>query len=116
MFKLFSFFAVVFLAACYGISHFIGEDGFIGSIITEYPVTFLSIYFIAVSHLTITAMSLSFHRYHTHKGVVINKWVDMPMQIWLWMVTSLSKVDWVSVHIWHHAHSDQEKDPHSPLK
>jgi stearoyl-CoA desaturase (Delta-9 desaturase) len=116
MFKLLTFFAVAFVAACYGISNYIGANGFIGDLTAEHPVIFLTIYFVAVSHLTITAMSLSFHRYHTHKGVVINKWVDMPMQIWLWMVTSLSKVDWVSVHIWHHAHSDQEKDPHSPLK
>lgn len=61
-------------------------------------------------------MSLSFHRYHTHKGVIINKWIDIPMQVWLWLVTSMSKVDWVAVHIWHHAHSDQEKDPHSPVQ
>ena len=61
-------------------------------------------------------MSLSFHRFHTHKGVILNKWVDMPMQVWLWMITSLNKVEWVSVHIYHHAHSDQEKDPHSPIQ
>jgi stearoyl-CoA desaturase (delta-9 desaturase) len=109
------------LAVAYGIVFFLitqtlGINGFFGGLVSEHPLIFLSIYIVAISHITITAMSLSFHRYHTHKGVVINKWIDMPMQVWLWMVTSLSKVDWVSVHIWHHAHSDQEKDPHSPLR
>lgn len=59
-------------------------------------------------------MSLSFHRYHTHKGVTFNKAVDTAMQTWLWLVTSMSKLDWVSVHMYHHIHSDDVKDPHSP--
>ena len=61
-------------------------------------------------------MSLSFHRFHTHKGVEFNPYFDMVMQVWLWLVTSMSKPDWVSVHIYHHAHSDTEKDPHSPVQ
>ena len=28
----------------------------------------------------------------------------------------MSKLDWVSVHLYHHLHSDDEKDPHSPVK
>jgi fatty-acid desaturase len=88
---------------------------FFGDSLATHPFIYLSLYALTISHITITAMSLSFHRYHTHKGVIINCWIDIPMQIWLWMVTSLSKVEWVSVHIWHHAHSDQERDPHSPL-
>jgi stearoyl-CoA desaturase (delta-9 desaturase) len=115
MLKLFSFFALAYSAIYFSITHTLGINGFFGDVIAAHPVTFLSIYICALAHITITAMSLSFHRYHTHKGVVISKWIDMPMQVWLWMVTSLSKVDWVSVHIYHHAHSDQEKDPHSPL-
>jgi len=32
------------------------------------------------------------------------------------MVGGMSKLDWVSVHIYHHAHSDKVKDPHSPVQ
>lgn len=113
--KLVSFFALAYAAAYFLITNTIGVNGVLGDFLAQHPVSFLTIWMAAIAHITITAMSLSFHRYHTHKGVIINKWIDMPMQVWLWMVTSLSKVDWVSVHIWHHAHSDQEKDPHSPL-
>ena len=61
-------------------------------------------------------MSLSFHRYHTHKGVVLNRVVDVPMQLILWLITGMNKSDWVSVHLYHHANSDKEKDPHSPVQ
>lgn len=60
-------------------------------------------------------MSLSFHRYHTHQGVILGKGVDTLMQLWLWFITSMSKFDWVSIHRYHHQHSDTEKDPHSPV-
>lgn len=116
MTKLLSVFGLTFAALYLLLSHTLGLNGFFGNFIEAQPVIALSIYAVAIAHITITAMSLSFHRYHTHKGVIINKWIDMPMQVWLWMVTSMSKVDWVSVHIFHHAHSDREKDPHSPLR
>lgn len=116
MFKLFSSFALMYGVMYLAVTNTVGMDGLFGGFIAEHPVMYLTLYFLMISHITITAMSLSFHRYHTHKGVVINKWLDIPMQVWLWMVTSMSKVDWVSVHIFHHAHSDQEKDPHSPLQ
>src|SRR6476620_4965395 len=101
MVKLFSFFAVAYAAIFFAIKHTLGMNGLFGDVLAAHPVIFLSILICAMAHITITAMSLSFHRYHTHKGVIINKWIDMPMQVWLWMVTSLSKVDWVSVHIYH---------------
>ncbi|HXH76322.1 MAG TPA: fatty acid desaturase [Bacteriovoracaceae bacterium] len=116
MLKLLSFFAASYAIVWYLTSQYIGPQGIAGDFLAEHPYIILSIYLCMIGHVTITAMSLSFHRYHTHKGVVINKWIDMPMQIWLWMITSMSKVDWVAVHIYHHAHSDQKKDPHSPLQ
>ncbi len=115
MVKLLSFFALLYTCLFFIVKNSIGINGFFGDSLATHPFIYLSLYALAISHITITAMSLSFHRYHTHKGVFINCWIDIPMQIWLWMVTSLSKVEWVSVHIWHHAHSDQERDPHSPL-
>lgn len=104
-----------YAAAAYFLHTTMGDLGLIGSVISNHPVIFLSLYTVLMTHVTITCMSLSFHRYHTHKGVVLSKFIDQPMQVWLWLVTTMSKVDWVSVHIYHHAHSDTEKDPHSPV-
>lgn len=115
MLKLFSLFTVALgiMVASYSAN---GANGIFGDFVAAHPVLFVIIYGCAIAHITITAMSLSYHRFHTHKGVILNKWVDMPMQVWLWLVTSLNKVDWVAVHIFHHAHSDLEKDPHSPVQ
>ena len=90
--------------------------GLLGSVIENHPWIFLTLYTIIVSHLSISAMSLSFHRYHTHKGVILHPVVDYSMQIWLWLVTSLNRLDWAAVHLYHHTHSDQAKDPHSPVQ
>jgi len=113
--KLFSLFTAAFFVIFFSVSQ-TGINGFLGEYVAAHPYLFVFIYGCAIAHITITAMSLSYHRYHTHKGVVLNKWVDMPMQVWLWMITSLNKVDWVAVHLFHHAHSDQPKDPHSPVQ
>lgn len=110
------FFIASYFAAAWAIPKFIGADGLIGAWFTNYPWLWFVVYTVVVSHLTITCMSLSFHRSHTHKGVVFNLYLDMLMQVWLWCVTSMSKPDWVSVHVYHHAHSDTEKDPHSPVQ
>ena len=116
MLKMVVFFVLSYVGLWFGLEHTIGIHGVLGQFVAQHPFIIIGIYGLCIAHVTITAMSLSFHRYHTHKGVVINRWVDMPMQVWLWMITSMSKVDWVSVHIFHHAHSDKEKDPHSPLQ
>lgn len=105
-----------YIAALILIPKLIGTNGIWESAFLESSTLKVILYVVAMSHVTITFMSLSFHRYHTHRGIVINKSLDTFMQVWLWLVTSMSKMDWVSVHIYHHAHSDQEKDPHSPVK
>lgn len=113
---LLAFFVFLYFAAATGISHFFGETSFLGSFWQTHTTIKIIIYVCIMTHLTITCMSLSFHRSHTHKGVTFNKQLDYLMQTWLWLVTSMSKLDWVSVHMYHHAHSDQEKDPHSPTQ
>jgi hypothetical protein len=122
---IFMFFSILRLLSLYfitifSVNYWIGSDGLWTSIFSEPIFTNgawwkLTLYTVVMAHLTITAMSLSFHRYHTHKGVILNSTLDTFMQVWLWFVTSMSKLDWVSVHIYHHAYSDKEKDPHSPI-
>lgn len=111
------FFLVATAASVLSLSYLaLGPNGLIGDILTEHRFLKLLAYFVIMGHITITCMSLSFHRYHTHKGVVLNKYIDMFMQSWLWLICGMSKQDWVSVHQYHHAHSDTEKDPHSPVQ
>jgi stearoyl-CoA desaturase (delta-9 desaturase) len=37
------------------------------------------------------------------------------MRFWLWLTTSMVTKEWVAVHRKHHAFSDKEGDPHTPL-
>ena len=108
-----------FIASYFGFTNLVDSqivsEGFIGAFFNGHPWIWFMVYVVVVSHLTITAMSLCFHRQHTHKGVEFHPALDMLMQLWLWCVTSMSKPDWVSVHTYHHAFSDTEKDPHSPV-
>lgn len=112
------FLILSYCALIFSVQILFGSHGLAGDFFTSYdnPLLFLFIYFCIFSHITITAMSLSFHRYHTHKGIIINPVIDHIFQLVLWLFTSMSKKDWVSVHIYHHAHSDKPKDPHSPVQ
>ncbi len=101
--------------AFYALPHSVlGENGFFGDFFENHTILKFGAIWVLMAHLTIVAMSLDFHRAHTHQAIKLNKFVDYAMQTWLWAISSMSKLDWVSVHIYHHAQSDTEKDPHSP--
>ncbi|MCM0605779.1 MAG: fatty acid desaturase [Xanthomonadaceae bacterium] len=93
----------------------IGSTGAFPNALANHVLIKTTVYFVLVAHVTIVSMSLCFHRMHTHKGVVLHPIVDYSMQFWLWISTSMSKRDWVSVHAYHHATSDTDLDPHSPV-
>lgn len=105
---------VALLMSFWAIPIGIGPRGLWGSWFETHTILKMGIVWILTAHLTITAMSLAFHRSHTHQAVKLNPVIDALMQIFLWTTTSMSKLDWVSVHIYHHAHSDTPNDPHSP--
>jgi len=92
----------------------IGQNGIAGNWFETHTWLKMGLIFIGMSHLTISAMSIAFHRVHTHQALKLHPIVDMTMQTFLWAVTSMSKLDWVSVHVYHHTYSDTEKDAHSP--
>lgn len=108
--------AAAWLAGVFLIPVLLGPQGLWGSFFEQSPVWRLLAVWVLLAHLTIVAMSLSFHRSHTHQAVRFHPVVDGLMQTWLWALTSMSKLDWVSVHIYHHAHSDTPLDPHSPAQ
>jgi stearoyl-CoA desaturase (delta-9 desaturase) len=99
-----------------GITHFLGAQGLFGEWLQEHTLLKIGVFWIGMAHLTITCMSIAFHRAHTHQSVKLHPWVDHSMQTFLWFVTSMSKLDWVSVHVYHHTYSDTPKDPHSPAQ
>lgn len=91
---------------------------FVGSIVglffVDYTiiniVTMLSSFYI----LNILGIWMTLHRYYSHKSFKLN-----PAFKWIFSTIALlagrgSILGWVYLHRLHHAHSDQEQDPHSP--
>ena len=85
-----------------------------GSLATHWWVPVL--YIIVVGHITNLCVTLYLHRSATHEGVKFHPVVEHFMRFWLWMTTGIVTVEWVAVHRKHHAFSDREGDPHSPVE
>jgi stearoyl-CoA desaturase (delta-9 desaturase) len=55
------------------------------------------------------------HRTVAHKSVTMAPGVKAVCRVLLWVTTGVKPREWAAVHRSHHAHTDIEGDPHSPL-
>ncbi len=60
-------------------------------------------------------INLCFHRLLTHRGLVCPKWLEYSLAILGVCCMQDTPAHWVAIHRLHHAHSDEQEDPHSPL-
>lgn len=74
------------------------------------------LYIVVLGHITNLCVTLYLHRSATHEGVKFHPVVEGFMRTWLWLTTGIVTVEWVAVHRKHHAFSDREGDPHSPVE
>jgi stearoyl-CoA desaturase (delta-9 desaturase) len=73
------------------------------------------IYTLIVTHITIVSVTLFLHRGQAHKGIEFHPILGHFMRCWLWLTTGMVTKQWVAIHRKHHAFSDKDGDPHSPL-
>jgi stearoyl-CoA desaturase (delta-9 desaturase) len=73
----------------------------------------LMLIFYVLSGLGIT---VGFHRMLTHKSFETSRPVKAILMIMGCLALEGDPMTWASTHIQHHAHSDEEDDPHSPLQ
>jgi stearoyl-CoA desaturase (delta-9 desaturase) len=59
-------------------------------------------------------VTLGFHRLLTHRSFATHRWVEYALAIAGSMAVQGPVMQWVADHRKHHAHTDQEGDPHSP--
>lgn len=59
--------------------------------------------------------SIYLHRSLTHTSLTLHPAVAWMFRFTLWITTGMSRREWTGVHRKHHAHTDRESDPHSPL-
>jgi len=68
-----------------------------------------------VLQIAVFSTTIYLHRTATHKALVLHPAVAWMFKLALWLTTGLSTKEWVAVHRKHHAFTDEEGDPHSPL-
>ena len=61
-------------------------------------------------------ITVGFHRMLTHKSFETTPWNKAMWLIFGSLALEGDPITWASTHIQHHAHSDDEDDPHSPLE
>ncbi len=71
-------------------------------------------YTLAVTHITIAAVTIYLHRHQAHRALDLHPLVSHFFRFWLWMTTGMRTIDWVAVHRKHHAECETANDPHSP--
>src|SRR6202008_1755765 len=59
-------------------------------------------------------VTVGFHRLLTHRAFQTYPWVERALAVLGSLSVQGSVIDWVADHRKHHAHTDQEGDPHSP--
>jgi stearoyl-CoA desaturase (delta-9 desaturase) len=55
------------------------------------------------------------HRGLTHRALQANGGLTAALRVATWVLTGIRPRQWVAVHRKHHAHTDVEGDPHSPI-
>ncbi|HEX2274414.1 MAG TPA: fatty acid desaturase [Acidimicrobiales bacterium] len=68
-----------------------------------------------VTQLALFATTIYLHRVLSHRAITLSPGVAGVLRVILWLTTGIRPRQWVAVHRLHHAHADEEGDPHSPL-
>jgi stearoyl-CoA desaturase (delta-9 desaturase) len=68
-----------------------------------------------VTTLANTATTVYLHRGLSHRAMVIHPAMAWVFRLIVWLTTGIKPKEWVAVHRKHHAHTDVDGDPHSPV-
>lgn len=69
----------------------------------------------AVAQLATLVTTVYLHRSLSHRALTLRPAVVAVFRLVTWITTGIRPRQWVAVHRKHHAHTDEEGDPHSPL-
>ena len=70
---------------------------------------------LALTHITIAAVTIYLHRHSAHRALELHPVVSHFFRFWLWMTTGMETKQWTAIHRKHHARCETEEDPHSPV-
>jgi stearoyl-CoA desaturase (delta-9 desaturase) len=69
---------------------------------------------LALTHVTIAAVTIFLHRCQAHRALDLHPVVSHFFRLWLWMTTGQVTKEWAAIHRKHHAKCETVDDPHSP--
>src|SRR6188508_1702196 len=69
---------------------------------------------LALTHVTIAAVTIFLHRHQTHRALDLHPVASHFFRFWLWLTTGMVTKEWVAIHRKHHAKVETDDDPHSP--
>jgi stearoyl-CoA desaturase (Delta-9 desaturase) len=69
---------------------------------------------LAMTHITIAAVTIYLHRHSAHRALDLHPLVSHFFRFWLWLTTGMETKEWTAVHRKHHARCETPEDPHSP--
>src|SRR4249920_1908885 len=72
------------------------------------------VFTLAVTHVTIAAVTIFLHRAQAHRGLDLHPIASHFFRFWLWLTTGMVTKEWVAIHRKHHANCETAEDPHSP--
>ncbi|HUQ62375.1 MAG TPA: fatty acid desaturase [Acidimicrobiales bacterium] len=81
-----------------------------------FPSVILALVLVAVvTQIGMFLTTIYLHRVLAHHSLTLNPALTMVFRAALWVTTGIKPRQWVAVHRRHHAHADEEGDPHSPV-
>ena len=78
--------------------------------------TGVALFFAGILLFGVVGLNVGFHRLLTHRGFTCPLWLEHTLAVLGTCSLEFSPALWVAVHRRHHHYSDDEMDPHSPLK
>lgn len=70
---------------------------------------------VVLTQFTIASVTIYLHRHQTHRALTLHPLISHVFRFWLWLTTGMVTKEWVAIHRKHHATTDVEGDPHSPV-
>jgi stearoyl-CoA desaturase (delta-9 desaturase) len=70
---------------------------------------------LVLTQITIASVTIYLHRHQTHRALSLSPIISHFFRLWLWLTTGMVTADWVAIHRKHHATTDIDGDPHSPV-
>ena len=84
--------------------------------LTDFSVWTLIAIVLAMTHVTIAAVTIYLHRCQAHRALTLHPAVAHVFRFWLWMTTGMLTREWAAIHRKHHAKVETDDDPHSPQR